>query len=342
MPASGSWSSILKNRSVFAGLALALCLSATARAESVIVLNSEEASYSIIDRATRTELTRLPLGREPHHLVATPDGKEVLLASTVTNDLVALDTKNGAPRRIVRDVVDPYQLDYSPDGKWFVTAAYRLDHIDIYRADGFKLASRIFMDGLPSHLSFDTESKTVFVSLQQSNRVVAFDLATQAIKWVAEVGKAPAGVLMLPDNKRLLVALTGENAVVTLDPRDGSVTGRLQTGKGAHQFFPKGDGRHWFLSNRIEGTLSLIDTKDMTVVGTVRVPGGPDCMDITADGKELWITQRFLRRVAVVDLALMKVVASIPVGKSPHGVFILKGDAVDAPIRAASTEPAPR
>ena len=132
------------------------------------------------------------------------------------------------------------------------------------------------------------------------------------------------------------------NAVVTLDPRDGSVTGRLQTGKGAHQFFPKGDGRHWFLSNRIEGTLSLIDTKDMTVVGTVRVPGGPDCMDITADGKELWITQRFLRRVAVVDLALMKVVASIPVGKSPHGVFILKGDAVDAPIRAASTEPAPR
>jgi DNA-binding beta-propeller fold protein YncE len=338
----GSWSFILKNKSVLAGLALALCLSATARAESVIVLNSEEASYSIIDRVSRTELSRLPLGREPHHLVATPDDKEVLLASTVTNDLVALDTKTGAPQRVVRDIVDPYQLGYSPDGKWFVTAAYRLDHIDIYRADGFKLASRIFMDGLPSHLSFDTGSKTVFVSLQQSNRVVAFDLATQAIKWVAEVGKAPAGVLMLPDDKRLLVALTGEDAVVTLDPKDGSITGRLQTGRGAHQFFPKGDGRHWFLSNRIEGTLSLIDTKDMTVVGTIRVPGGPDCMDITADGKELWITQRFLRRVAVVDLALMKVVASIPVGKSPHGVFILKGDAVNAPIRAASTEPAPK
>jgi DNA-binding beta-propeller fold protein YncE len=332
----------LKNKSVFAGLALALCLGAAARAESVIVLNSEEASYSIVDRATRTEISRLPLGREPHHLIATPDGKEVLLASTVTNDLVVLDTKNGAPLRVVRDVVDPYQLGYSPDGKWFVTAAYRLDHIDIYRADGFKLASRIFMDGLPSHLSFDTESKTVFVSLQQSNRVVAFDLATQAIKWVAEVGKAPAGVIMLPDDKRLLVALTGEDGVVTLDPKDGSITNRLQTGKGAHQFFPKGDGRHWFLSNRIEGTLSLIDTQEMKVAGTIKVPGGPDCMDITADGKELWITQRFLRRVAVVDLALMKIVASIPVGKSPHGVFILKSDAVNAPIRAASTEPAPK
>ena len=332
----------MKIRSVFAGLALAFCLGATARAESVIVLNSEDASYSIVDRATRTEITRLPLGREPHHLIATPDGKEVLIASTVTNDLVVLDSKNGTPQRVVRDIVDPYQLGYSPDGKWFVTAAYRLDHIDIYRADGFKLASRIFMDGLPSHLSFDTGSKTVFVTLQQSKRVVAFDLATQAIKWVSEVGKAPAGVVMLPDDKRLLVALTGEDAVVTLDPKDGSVVGRLQTGKGAHQFFPKGDNRHWFLSNRIEGTLSLIDTQEMKIVGSIKVPAGPDCMDITADGKELWISQRFLRRVAVVDLAQMKVVASIPVGKSPHGLFILKADAVNAPIRAASTEPAPK
>jgi DNA-binding beta-propeller fold protein YncE len=329
------------SRFVIVALALGMSASTTVHAESVLVLNSEDASYSIVDRATRFEISRLPLGREPHHLAVTPDGKEVLLASTVTNDLVAIDTTNGMQRRIVRDIVDPYQLGFSADGKWFVTAAYRLDHVDIYRADGFKLAGRIFMDGLPSHLSFDTESKTVFVTLQQSNRVVAFDLATQAIKWVAEVGKAPAGVVMLPDNKRLLVALTGEDAVVTLDPKDGTVVARLQTGRGAHQFFPRGDGRHWFLSNRIEGTVSMIDTQDMRVAGTIRVPGGPDCMDITADGKEMWITQRFLRRVAVVDLAQMKVVASVPVGKSPHGVFILKADAVapGLPIRAASTEP---
>ena len=173
-------------------------------------------------------------------------------------------------------------------------------------------------------MAFDADSKTVFVTLQQSGRLAAFDLATQTLKWNVAVGNTPAGVLMLPDNKRLLVALTGEDGVVVVDPKDGTVTGRLQTGKGAHNFWPKGDGRHWFLSNRVEGTVSLIDTQDMKVVGTVKVPGGPDCMDITPDGKELWVTQRFLRRVAVVDLEQMKVVASIPVGKSPHGVFMLK------------------
>jgi DNA-binding beta-propeller fold protein YncE len=328
------------NRVAIAATALALAVGGAARADSVLVLNSEDASYSILSRSGRIELVRLPIGREPHHLMPTPDGKEVLVGSTATNELLVLDAKTGEKRRVVRDIIDPYQLGFSPDGKWFVTVAYRLDHVDIYHADGFKLAGRIFIDGLPSHMAFDTDSKTVFVSLQQTGRVVAFDLETQAIKWNVEVGKAPAGVLMLPDNKRLLVALTGEDGLVSVDPKDGSVGGRLQTGKGAHNFWPKGDGRHWFLSNRVEGTVSLVDTQDMKVAATIKVPGGPDCMDITPDGKELWVTQRFLRRIAVVDLEQMRVVASIPVGKSPHGVLMLKSGTTGpggGPVRAAST-----
>jgi YVTN family beta-propeller protein len=325
-------------RAVIAALALVLGASTVARADQVIVLNSEEASYSVLSRGQRTEVQRLPLGREPHHLTPTPDGKEVLVASTVTNELVALDTRTGERKRTIPGIVDAYQLGFSPDGKWFVTASYRLDHVDIYRYDGttFTLANRTFTGGMPSHLAFDTDSKTVFVSLQQHSRVVAFDLATQAVKWNMEVGKVPAGLVMLPDNRRLLVALTGEDAVLTLDPATGTTTGRLQTGRGAHNFWPRGDGRHWFLSNRVEGTISLIDTQEMKVVATVRVPGGPDCMDITPDGKELWVTQRFLRRIAIVDLATLKVAGSVPVGKSPHGVFILKAPA--APLRAAAND----
>lgn len=310
------------------------------RADTVLVLNSEEASYSVLSRNSRVERARLPVGREPHHLVFSPDGTEVMIGSTATNELLVLDAKTGEKKRVVRDVIDPYHLGFSPDGKWFVTAAYRLDHIDFYRADGIKLVNRVFMDGLPSHLTYDAESKTVFVTLQETGRLAAFDLETQAVKWTTFVGKAPAGVIMLPDNNRLLVALTGQDGLVVVDPKDGKITGSLKTGRAAHNFWPRGDGRHWFLSNRVEGTVSLIDTQDMKVVGTIKVPGGPDCMDITPDGKELWVTQRFLRRIAIVDLDQMKVVTSIPVGKSPHGVMMLKTAAAPAgapPARAAST-----
>jgi DNA-binding beta-propeller fold protein YncE len=334
------------NRLSIAALALSLAVSGAARADSVLILNSEEASYSILSRSTRTEVARLPVGREPHHLILSPDGKEVLIGSTATNELLSLDIKTGERKRVVKDILDPYHLGFSRDGKWFVTAAYRLDHVDIYHADGFRLAGRIFIDGLPSHIAFDNESKTVFVTLQQSGRLAAFDLATQTLKWNVPVGNAPAGVIMLPDNKRILVGLTGEDGIVLVDPKDGAVKGSLQTGKGAHNFWPKGDGRHYFLSNRVEGTVSLIDTKDdLKVVGSVRIPGGPDCMDITPDGRELWVTQRFLRRVAIVDIESLKVVGSVPVGKSPHGVFMLKSTATvtaGAPVRAASTAGDPK
>jgi DNA-binding beta-propeller fold protein YncE len=328
------------NKLAFAAIALVLGTSGSARADAVLVLNSEEASYSLLSRSGRIELARQPVGREPHHLLVTPDGKEVLIGSTATNELLVLDARTGERRRVVRNIIDPYHLGFSPDGKWFVTAAYRLDHVDIYRGADFKLAGRIFIDGLPSHMAFDNESKTVFVTLQQTGKLVAFDLETQAIKWNVDVGPAPAGIVMLPDNKRLLVALTGGEGLVVVDPSNGALTGSLTTGKGAHNFFPKGDGRHYFLGNRVEGTISLIDTQDMTIVGTIRVPGGPDCMDITPDGKELWVTQRFLRRIAIIDIEQMKKVASIPVGKSPHGVLMLKpgpAGTPDAPVRAAST-----
>src|SRR5215475_5267528 len=213
------------NKLAMAAFALALAASSGAQADSVLVLNSEDASYSILSRSQRTEVMRQPVGREPHHLMLTPDGKEVLIGSTATNELLVLDAKTGERRGVQRNIIDPYQLGFSPDGKWFVTVAYRLDHVDIYRADGFKLAGRIFLDGLPSHMAFDPDSKTVFVSLQQSGRVVAFDLQTQMIKWNALVGKAPAGVI-IPDAKRVMVALTGEEDFVGVDPKDGSVTGR--------------------------------------------------------------------------------------------------------------------
>lgn len=116
-----------------------------------------------------------------------------------------MDDQTGERRRVITDIVDPYQLGFSPDGKWFVTVAYRLDHVDIYSGSDFKLVKRIFIESLPSHLAFDKDSKTVFVTIQQTGRLIAIDLETQTMRWNVVVGISPAGVVMLPDDRRLLV-----------------------------------------------------------------------------------------------------------------------------------------
>ncbi len=290
--------------------------------ETAIVLNSEEASVSVVDRKAMVQTHKFTVGREPHHIILTPDGRDLVLASTVTNELLFLDPATGIERRRIRNIVDPYQLGYSPDGKWFVTAAFRLHHVDIYEAKDFRLAKRIFIQSLPSHMAFDKASKTVFVTLQGTNSIVAYDLATQAELWTAPVGEAPAGILVLPDQKSLLVGLTGEDAAVVVDIEKRAVTKRIPTGRGAHNIFPMPGGKRILITNRIENTISAIDLATLSVVDTFHVSGGPDDLDFTPDGKQFWVTQRFRRKVAAVDMATRQVLGTVAVGRSPHGIFI--------------------
>ncbi|MCA3218714.1 MAG: YncE family protein [Burkholderiales bacterium] len=299
-----------------------------ALANVLVVLNSGEASVSLIDPQTRKELRRFEVGKEPHHLMRTPDGQSLIVANAVSNDLHFLDPKTGEIQRRMRDIPDPYQLGYSPDRKWFVTAALRLDRIDVYAVQGegptknFKPVKQIKVPDAPSHLIFSADSSMVFATLQDSHEIVAIRMADQSIAWKMKVGDLPAGIWMTPDDRHLLVGVMGKDYVEVIDWRAQKGVKRIATGKGAHNFRPLGDGRHVFVTNRIENTVSVIDMQVLEKKYDIKVPSGPDCMEVSADGKTLWVTQRFAKSVAVVDIGARQTVATIPVGKSPHGIFI--------------------
>ena len=116
-------------------LALALCAMASlaSAARPIFVLNSQDADVSIIDSASFKTLQRLPTGKEPHHLYLAPDEKTLIVANAAGNSLTFIDPVSGAVQRTVTGITDPYHLRFSPDMKWFVTAANRLNHVDIYR-----------------------------------------------------------------------------------------------------------------------------------------------------------------------------------------------------------------
>ncbi len=310
---------------ILVGLAVA-CGSASASATVVVVLNSGDATISLIDQATRKELRRLDVGKEPHHLMATPDGKTLIVANAAGNDLMFLDPRTGEIQRRVRDIRDPYQIGFSPDHKWFVVAGNRLDRIDVYSVQGdneLRLAGSISAPKTPSHIAFSADSKLAFVTIQDSNELVAIRLAEPAVQWKMKVGAMPAGVWMTPDNRYLLVGMTGADHVEVIDWRTQTLVKRIPTGKGAHNFRPLGDGRHLFVSNRVDNTISVIDQVTLERLYDIPVPGGPDCMEVTADGKMLWVTQRWIKQVAVVDIAQRKVVDKVAVGRSPHGIFFV-------------------
>ncbi len=309
----------------FASCMLA-CLATTsfvAQAEVAVVLNSGDGTVSILDKAGMKEIKRIPIGKEPHHLMATPDDQFLIVANAASNDLVFLDPKTGEIKRRIDGISDPYQIGFSPDKKWFVSVSLRLDRVDLYNGSDFKLIKRIALPKTPSHVAFDSASAFAFITLQDSNEIAAIDLKTQAVAWKMPVGKMPAGIWMTPDDKHLLIGMTGSDHVEVVDWRLKKSVKKIKTGEGAHNFIAMGDGKRVLLSNRVANTISVIDQSKLEVVDTIPVKGGPDCMELTADGKQLWVTARWARKVAVIDMATKQTVKEIPVGKSPHGIYFM-------------------
>jgi YVTN family beta-propeller protein len=293
----------------------------------IFILNSLDATISVIDPVSWKETKRIPTGKEPHHLYMTPDQKSLIVANALSDSLIFVDPRTAEIQHTVRGIVDPYQLRFSPDMKWFVTAANRLNHVDIYRWDGsaLSLVKRVPTGKTPSHLWINSTSTTIYSTMQDSDELVAIDMVSQAIKWRSKTGAMPADVFGTPDDKFLLIGLTGSDGVEVYDVTGAApkLVQTIKTAKGAHSFRAAGDKRHVFVSNRVANSISKIDYQTMTVVDTLPGPSGPDDMDVSSDGRTLFVASRWAGKLTVIDVASRKVLRQIKVGKSPHGVWTL-------------------
>ncbi|RYF71415.1 MAG: YncE family protein, partial [Comamonadaceae bacterium] len=176
----------------------------------IFVLNSLDATVSVIDPVSWTEKQRIQTGKEPHHLYLTPDEQSVIVANSAGDSLTFLNPRTAEVQRVVYGIIDPYHLQFSRDMKWFVTAANRLNHVDIYRWDGkeLKLAKRITTGKTPSHIWIDRSSTVAYVTMQDSDELIAVDLATQTVKWRMPTGAMPADIFGVHGDKTLPVRPT--------------------------------------------------------------------------------------------------------------------------------------
>jgi hypothetical protein len=314
------------------GLALTLCLGVwcaiSHAATPVFVLNSLDSTVSVIDPSDWHVTKTIDTGKEPHHLYLTPDERSMIVANAGGDSLTFIDPKTAEVQRVVKGTLDPYQLRFSPDMKWFVTLANRLNHVDIYRWDGqaLTLVKRVPTGKTPSHLWIDSKSASVYATMQDSDELVAIDLATQTLKWRVKTGSTPADVFGSSDDKSLLVAMTGGQEVQVFDitQSPARLIKTIPTGQGAHSFRALGDGQHVLVSNRAANTVSVIDLPSLSVERSFAAPGGPDDMEISMDRKTVYVSSRWIKKLSIIDLASGKLLKQINVGKSPHGVWTLE------------------
>ncbi|MBP7570012.1 MAG: hypothetical protein KBA95_08115 [Acidobacteria bacterium] len=101
------------------------------------------------------------------------------------------------------------------------------------------LASAIlFLAPRSNRLRFTPDGRLVLVSDLEAGDLVVIDRASRRVTRRMPLGRAPSGILLVPDGSRAYVALTGENALAIVDLKTLEVAGRIATGEGP-------DGMAW-------------------------------------------------------------------------------------------------
>lgn len=295
------------------------------------VINSNGASISLINVSTGQEVRKISVLREPHHMALTPDHRFLMVGDTGANEMLFLNPSTGIVEKRM-PISDPYQFGFSPDGKSLVVNGLLRNQIDIYDAATMRLAVRVPVSAMPSHVNFAPDSKTAYVSLQSSNSIIAIDVASGKRVWQSVVGSTPAGVLW--HRGKLLVGIMGADYVAIVNPVDGHVERRIKTAKGAHVLFVPPDSKVIYVTNRVDGSVVVLDPDTLAEIRRFHISGGPDDMDFAPDGK-IWITRRWAESIAVVD-PLTGVYQTLPAGRSPHGIWLNTHDAMPAMLTVSA------
>jgi len=293
----------------------------------VYVPNSKSNTVDVIDPKTFKVIGHFKSGgTEPQHVVPQYDLKRLWVINDLGDSATPIDPMTGKPGATI-PVEDPYNMYYTPDGKFAIVVAERKQKLNFLDPQTMKLIHTVPVQcpGI-DHMDFTADGKYLIASCEFSGQVVKVDVEKQKVVGMLRVGpekgSMPQDVKTSSDGKVFYVADMMANGIHLIDPVSFTKIGFIETGKGCHGLYVSRDSKVLYISNRGEGSVTVLDlaTRKILTKWTIPHGGSPDMGGVSADGTQLWLSGRYHSEVYVFDTSNGKLLARIPVGKGPHGL----------------------
>ncbi len=306
-----------RNRTV--GLIGVLALAAAGWSQStprvsLLVLSKTDHMLAIVDPTTLRVVARVPVGDDPHEVVASIDGKMA------------------------------YVSNYG------FGAFHTLTPIDLV---GQKELAAIDLGPLRGPHGLQFEGGKVWFTAEAAKAIGRYDPAAGKVDWVMGTGQNRTHMLYVWSDEKRIVTTNVSSATVTIlektegrqggmpsGPPPGVPSGQtgmrpmgpppmppggdwnetvVPVGRGSEGFDVSPDGREMWVANAQDGTVSIIDVAGKKVTETLNVDvRGANRLKFTPDGKRVLISG--MPDVAVLDAVTHKVVKRIPVGHGGGGI----------------------
>ena len=187
----------------------------------VYVPNSESATVDVIDPSSMRVVEHFAVGALPQHVVPAWDLATLYVTNDIGNSLTPIDPRTGRPGKAI-PVTDPYNMYFTPDGRYAIVVAERLHRLDFRDAHTFALHHSLAVPctGV-DHMDFSADGRYLLASCEFSGQLVKVDVRRQRVVGVLDLPDGSAGmpqdVKLSPDGKIFYVADMHANGLWKVD-----------------------------------------------------------------------------------------------------------------------------
>lgn len=257
---------------------------------SVLILSKRAHALAIVDPASLKVLGRVPVGDDPHEVIASEDGRTAYVSnygggSLHTLAVIDLVDRKALPAVELGPLGGPHGLDAVGGKIWFT-------------AEGAKV-------------------------------IGSYNPATKKVDWVLGTGQNRTHMLWVsPDMKHVVTTNVASGTVSVIDETmrggrsdwDETV---VKVGGGAEGFDVSRDGKEAWVANAQDGTISIIDLVNKTVVQTVDANvHGANRLKFTLDGRTALVSSLGNADLVFLDVASRKVVKRLAIGHGAAGIVM--------------------
>jgi YVTN family beta-propeller protein len=286
-------------------LATGAVYAADTPANALLVLAKRDGMLLIVDPSNLKVIARIPVGNDPHEVIASTDGKTAYASNYgggAYNMLAVVDlvAQKALPAVDLGALRGPHGLVFAGGKAWFTAEA--------------------------------------------AKAIGRYDPATKSVDWILGTGQNRTHMIYVSPDMKLIVTTNVNSGTVSIiekaaggGPGPGGPMGVsggdwnetvVRVGNGSEGFDVSPDGKEIWVANAADGTVSIIDAAGKQVTQTLAAGvSGANRLKFTLDGKLVFISSLRGSDVTVIDSATRKTIKKIAVGHGAAGILMQPGGA---------------
>jgi YVTN family beta-propeller protein len=310
--------------SLIALSSLALAQSTTPKA-SLLVLSKHDHTLAIVDPATLRVVAKVPVGDDPHEVIASADGHTAYVSNYgfgAFHTLAVIDLigQHEEPQIDLGPLRGPHGLAFAQGKVWFTAEAAKA--IGSYDPGTSKINWIMGTGQNRTHMIY------VF---PDGNKIVTTNVSSATVTILEHTDRPAGGPPGPPSGAPPQGAgAPPPGAPGRMGPPPGPPGGDwnetvIPVGRGSEGFDISPDGKQAWVANAQDGTLSVVDLAQKKVTATIQANArGANRLKFTPDGSRALVSAG--AELIVFDVASQKEVKRLRIGQGGGGGILIQPD----------------